>query len=128
MQSIVDTSTSTGGVKKLAKLDGIINMTNTDGPSVLNLSADIEFSSALLDKSNVMGAQAFREMLMSQFPDHMKYMFLRVGSQLSNYKVLKVYSLLATKEKVFSNGETVLGSVTAVNHHIDRGMLDLSNR
>ena len=116
---IVDTSASTGGVKNLEKLDGIINMTNTDGPSVLKLSADSEFSSALLDKSKVMGAHAIRQMLMSHLPDHMKDMLLRVGSELSNDQMLKVYSLLATKEKVFSKAETDLGSFTAVTHHID---------
>ena len=47
VQPIVDTSASTGGVKNLEKLDGIINVTNTDDTSVLKLSADSEFSSAL---------------------------------------------------------------------------------
>ena len=128
VQSIVDTSASTGGVKNLEKLDGITNITNTDVPSVLKLSADNKCSIALLDNSNVMGAHAFREILMSYLPDHMKYMFLRVGSELSNDQVLKVYSLLAIKESVFSNCETDLGSFTSVKHHIDTGMLDLSNR
>ena len=75
MQSFVDTSASTGGVKNLEKLYGIINMTNTDVPSVLKLSADSKCSSALLDKSKVMGANAFREMLIRHLPDHMKDMF-----------------------------------------------------
>ena len=119
VQSIVDTSASTGGVMNLEKLNGIINMTNTDGPSVLKLSVDSGFSSALIDKSNVMGVHAFREMLMSHIPDHMKDMILRVGSELSNDQVLKVYSLLATKEKVFSKCETDLSNSTAVKHHID---------
>ena len=46
---------------------------------------------------------------------------MRVGSELSNDQVLKIYSLLATKQKVFSKGETDLGSFTAVKHHIDTG-------
>ena len=48
VQSIVDTSASTGVVKNIEKLYGIINMTNTDIPSVLKLSADSKCSSALL--------------------------------------------------------------------------------
>ena len=111
VQSIVVTSATTGGVKNQEKLYGIINMTNTDVHSVLKLSADSKCSSALLDKSKVMGAHAFRERLMSHLPDHMKDMFLRVGSELSNDQVLKVYSLLATD----------LGSITAVKHHNDTG-------
>ena len=75
-----------------------------------------------------MDAHDFREELMRHLPGHMKDMFLRVGSELSNDQVLRVYSLLATKEKVFSKGETDLGSFKAVEHHIDRGMLGLSNR
>ena len=121
VQFIVDISASTGGIKNLGKLDGISNMTNTDGPSVLKMSADGEFSSAQLDKSRVMGAHASREMLMSNLPDHMKDTFLRVSIELSNDQVFKVCSLLATKEKVFSKGETDLGSFTAVKHHIDTG-------
>ena len=121
VQFIVDTSASTGGIKNLEKQDGITNMTNTDVHYVLKLSADNKCSSALFDKSNVMSAHAFREILMSHLPDHMKYMFLRFCSELSNDQVLRIYSLLATKEKVFSKGETGLGSFTAVKHHIDAG-------
>ena len=38
VKSIVDTIGSTGGVNNLEELDGIINMTNTDSPSVLKMS------------------------------------------------------------------------------------------
>ena len=58
-----------------------------------------------------MGAHDFREILMSQLPDHMKDMILRVGSELSNDQVLKLYSLLATKETCSPK----------VKHHIDTG-------
>ena len=115
VKSIVDTIGTTGGEKNLEKLDCIITMTNKDSPPVLKMSADSEFSCALLARSKVMDAHDFREELMKHLSYHMKYVLLGVDRDLTNDQVLKEYYFLATKEKVYSKGETDLGSFTVVN-------------
>ena len=54
-------------------------------------------------------------------PDHMKDMINRIGEELSNYQLLRVYLLLISRDMVFSKGDTDLGTFTAVNHHINTG-------
>ena len=51
----------------------------------------------------------------------MKDMFQRIGEGLSNDQLLRVYLLLTSRDMVFSQGDTDLGTFTAVNHHIDTG-------
>ena len=49
----------------------------------------------------------------------MKNMFQRIGEDLSNVQLLRVYLLLISGDMVSSKGDTDLGNFTAVNHHID---------
>ena len=49
----------------------------------------------------------------------MKEMFQRIGEEMSNDQLLRVYLLLISRDKVFSKGDTDLGTFTAVKHHID---------
>ena len=51
----------------------------------------------------------------------MKDMFQRIGEELSNDQLLRVYLLLISRDMVFSQGDTDLGTFTAVKHHIDTG-------
>ena len=51
----------------------------------------------------------------------MKDIFLRIGEELSNDQLLRVYLILISRVMVFSNGDTDLGTFTAVKHHIDTG-------
>ena len=51
----------------------------------------------------------------------MKDMFQRIGEELSNDQLLRVYLLLVSKDMVFSKGDTDLGTFTEVNHQIDTG-------
>ena len=51
----------------------------------------------------------------------MKDMFQRIGEQLSNDQLLRVYLLLISRDMVFSQGDTDLGTFTAVKHQIDTG-------
>ena len=51
----------------------------------------------------------------------MKYIFQRIGEELSNDQLLRVYLLLISMDMVFSKGDTDLGTFTAVNHQIDTG-------
>ena len=49
----------------------------------------------------------------------MKDVFQRIGEELSNDQLLRVYLLLVSRDMVFSKGETDLGTFTAVKNHID---------
>ena len=51
----------------------------------------------------------------------MKDMFQRIGEELSNDQLLSVYSILISRDMVFSKGDTDLGTFTAVKHHTDTG-------
>ena len=73
----------------------------------------------LKSKSGELDSNQFRDILIIRLPDHMKDMFQRIGEELSNDQLLRVYSLLISRDMVFSKGDTDLGTFTAVNHHID---------
>ena len=51
----------------------------------------------------------------------MKDMFQRIGEELSNDQLLRVYLLLISMDMVFSKGDTDLGTFSAVKHHIHTG-------
>ena len=51
----------------------------------------------------------------------MKYMFQRIGEELSNDQLLRVYLLLISMDMVCSKGDTDLGTFTAVKHQVDTG-------
>ena len=63
----------------------------------------------------------FRDILIVCLPDHMKDMFQRIGEELSNDQLLRVYLLLISRDMVFSKGDTDLGTFTAVKHNIEIG-------
>ena len=44
----------------------------------------------------------------------MKVMFQRIGEELSNDQLLRMYLLLISRDMVLSNGDTDLGTSTAV--------------
>ena len=46
-------------------------------------------------------------------------MFQRIGEELSNDRLLKVYLLLISRDMVFSKGDNDLGTYIAVKHHIE---------
>ena len=68
-----------------------------------------------------MDSNQFRDTMIIRLPDHMKAMFQRIGEELSYDQLVRVYLLLIYRDMVFSNGDTDLGTFTAVNHHIDTG-------
>ena len=72
-------------------------------------------------KSGQLDSNKFRDILIVHLPDHMKDMFQRIGEELSNDQFLRVYLLLISKDMGFSQGDTDLGTFTAVKHHIDTG-------
>ena len=51
----------------------------------------------------------------------MKDISQRIGEELSNEQLLMVYSLLISRDRVFSKGGTDLDIFTAVKHHIYTG-------
>ena len=51
----------------------------------------------------------------------MKNMFQRIGEELSNDQLLRVYLLLISRDMVFSKRDTAMGTFTAVKPHIDTG-------
>ena len=75
----------------------------------------------LKSKSEQLDSNQFRDILIVRLSDHMKYMFQRIGEELSNDRLLRVYLLLISRDMVFSKGDTDLGTFTAVKHHIDTG-------
>ena len=72
-------------------------------------------------KSGQLDSNKFRDILIVRLPDHMKDMFQRIGEELSNDQLLRVYLLLISRDMVFSKGDTDLGTFTAVKHQIDTG-------
>ena len=72
-------------------------------------------------KSGQLDSNKFRDILIVRLPDHMKDMFQRIGEDLSNDQLLRVYLLLISRDVVFSKGDTDLCIFTAVKHHIDTG-------
>ena len=72
-------------------------------------------------KSRQRDSNKFRDILIVRLPDHMKDMFQRIGEELSNDQLLRVYLLLISRDMVFSTGDTDLGTFTAVKHQMDTG-------
>ena len=68
--------------------------------------------------SRQLDSNQFRDILIVRLPDHMKDMFQRIGEEMSNDPLLRVYLLLILWDMVFSNGDTDLGTFTVVKHHI----------
>ena len=108
-------------------LDGIIGVEGEDGPLLTGNSGTIsrvekdEDIQELKSKSGQLDSNKFRDILIVRLPDHMKDMFQRIGEELSNDQLLRVYLLLISRDMVFSQGDTDLGTFTAVKHHIDTG-------
>ena len=108
-------------------LDGIIGVEREDDPLLTGNSGTIsrvekdEDIQELKSKSGQLDSNKFRDILMVRLPDHMKDMFQRIGEELSNDQLLRVYLLLISRDMVFSQGDTDLGTFTAVKHHIDTG-------
>ena len=75
----------------------------------------------LKSKSGQLDSNKFRDILIVRLPDHMKDMFQRIGEELSNDQLLRVYSLFISRDMVVSKRDTDLGTFTAVKHHIDTG-------
>ena len=75
----------------------------------------------LKSKSGQLDSNEFRDILIVRHPDHMKDMFQRIGEELSNDQLLRVYLLLISRDMVFSKGDTNLCTSTAVKHHIYTG-------
>ena len=108
-------------------LDGIIGMEGEDDPSLTGNSGTIsrvekdEDIQELKSKAGQLDSNKFRDILIVRLPDHMKDMFQRIGEELSNDQLLRVYLLLISRDMVFLQGDTDLGTFTAVKHHIDTG-------
>ena len=75
----------------------------------------------LKSKSGQLDSNKFRDILIVRLTDHMKDMFQRIGEELSIDQLLRVYLLLISRDMVFLEGDTDLGTFTAVKHHIDTG-------
>ena len=75
----------------------------------------------LKSKSGQLDSNKFRDILIVRLPDHMKDMFQRIGEELPNDQLLRVYLLLISRDMVLSKGDTDLGTFTAVKHHNDTG-------
>ena len=73
----------------------------------------------LKSKSGQLDSNKFHDILIVRLPDHMKDMFQRIGEELYNDQLLRVYLLLISRDMVFSQGDTDLGTFTTVKHHID---------
>ena len=105
-------------------LDGIIGVEGEDDPLLTGNSGTIsrvekdEDIQELKSKSGQLDSNKFRDILIVRLPDHMKDMFQRIGEELSNDPLLRVYLLLISRDMVFSHGDTDLGTFTAVKHHI----------
>ena len=86
-----------------------------------------EDNQELKSKLGQLASTKFRDILIVRLPDHMKYMFQRIGEELSNDQLLRVYLLLISRDMVFSKGDTDLRTFTAVKLSIIliRATLDL---
>ena len=108
-------------------LDGIIGVEGEDNPLLTGISGTIltvekdEDIPELKSKSGQLNSNKFRDILIVRLPDHMKDMFQRIGEELSNDQLLRVYLLLISRDMVFSKGDTDLGTFISVKHHIDTG-------
>ena len=111
----------------MEKLYGIIDIINTNSPSVIKMSADSEFSSTLLAKSKAIGANDCREQLVSNLPDHMKDMFLTLVESCQTIMCLTVFSL-QEKNKCSPKEKLIWVAFLLSNIILIPGMLCLSNR
>ena len=108
-------------------LDGIIGVEGEDNPLLTGNSGTIsrvvkdEDIQELKSKSGQLDSNKFPDILIVCLPDHMKDMFQRIGEELSNDQLLRVYLSLISRDMVFLQGDTDLGTFTAVKHHIDTG-------
>ena len=82
-------------------LDGIIGVEGEDDPLLTGNSGTIsrvqkdEDIQELKSKSGQLDSNKFRDILIVRLPDHMKDMFQRIGEELSNDQLLRVYLLLS---------------------------------
>ena len=108
-------------------LDGSIGLEGEDNPLLTGNSGIIsrvekdEDIQELKLKSGQLDSNHFRDIFIVRLPDYMKDMFQRIGGELSNDQLLRVYLLLISTDMVFSKRDTDLGTFTAVKHHIDTG-------
>ena len=88
-------------------LDGIIGVEGEDNPLLTGNSGTIsrvekdEDIQELKSKSGQLDSNTYRDILIVRLPDHMKDMFQRIGEELSNDQLLKVYLLLISRDMVF---------------------------
>ena len=75
----------------------------------------------LESKSGQLDSNKLRDILIVCLPDQMKDMFQRIGEELSNDQLLRVYLLLISRDMLFSKRDTDLGTFTAVKHQNDTG-------
>ena len=78
-------------------LDGIIGVEGEDDPLLTGNSGTIsrvekdEDIQELKSKSGQLDSNKFCDILIVRLPDHMKHMFQRIGEELSNDQLLRVY-------------------------------------
>ena len=88
-------------------LDGIIGVEGEDNPFLTGDSGTIsrvekdEDIQELKSKSGQLDCNQFRDILIVRLPDHMKDMFQRIGEELFNDQLLRVYLLLISRDIVF---------------------------
>ena len=84
-------------------LDGIIGVEGEDNPLLTGTSGTIsrvkrdDDIQELTSKSGELDSNQFRDILIVRLPDHMKDMFQRIGEELSNAQLLRVYLLLISR-------------------------------
>ena len=114
-------------------LDGIIGVEREDNPLLTGNSGTIsrvgkdEDIQELKSKSGQLDSNKSRDILIVRLPDHMKDMFQRIGEELSNDQLLRVYLLLISRDMVFSKGDTDLGTLRQSSITLIRATLDLLN-
>ena len=106
---------------KIIGVEGEDNLLLTGNGGTISRVEKDEDIQELKSKLGQMDSNKFRDILIVRLPDHMKDMFQRIGEELSNDQLLRVYLLLISRDMVFSKGETDLGTFTAVKHQIDIG-------
>ena len=108
-------------------LDGIIGVEGEDNPLLTGNIGTIsrvekdEDIQELKSKAGQLDSNKLRDILIVCLPDQMKDMFQRIGEELSNDQLLRVYLLLISRDMLFSKGDTDLGTFTTVKHQNDTG-------
>ena len=102
-------------------MEGEVNLLLTGNSGTISRVEKDEDIQELKSKSGQLDSNTFRDILIIRLPDHMKDMFQRIGKELSNDQLLRVYFFLIAKDMVFSKADTKLGTFTGVKHHIDTG-------